>query len=314
MSNENVLIFNYKTSENFATLVQNDKVTKTITLPSPDGKIYGDHFPRQAIRIALGLEEDPKQIIFLGKPLLYMEKLLKIHSCFFPFYPIRFYFDFFDLLSNSFQIDQLTHNIILDRSTKHRHHSVNKKQENRRISFNYVSVSDALAVHYQQQNKKYKTILVCLTDDYNGPSFTYYKIDEDKIQTKHEEQTTLGIGHFCQLYQNISTKTDIDILVKTKSNGQLIFNKKLLEPQGLYLNLKKQTHFTNEKDNSDFFIQVFSNALDTLICTQPLLILYDFEIPQKLPEIHSQITFKKINLQTKMSSAHLFCKYYSKKF
>ena len=307
------LAFTFRTKSALAALVQGGKVRSQVLIPS--GNAAGgpdDDFPRQAIRIVLGLEPDPDEIIFLGKPLLLVERLIALHCSFFPRVPKAFCRSFLKLLTTDFQLDRLAHQAVGDRVVKRCRTAPKAYTDDSRTrrQLKYVSVADALASRFHDAFPEKDLIAVSLTDDYAGPSFAYYVSNQGRLEFKFEERNLPGLGHLFDLYGNLRSSLALRDFVAQGPGGDLVFFENMLTPMGAYLRPGRGGPFDSgalagelESSNDAFFSKLVMERLGELPRGKDLLFVHDAALPEAFKSDWDEVRFEQVDNEQKVLSA-----------
>lgn len=300
------LVVAYQVNEAYACFVQENVPYSIVSLPREENQVAQKELPISAIRIVVGQEEHPSRIIFIGKPLLYLERLIELHAYFFPFHPFTFYKDSLNFLTTFFSIDSQIKKTISERQIKKSRLGCEiLEAEFPRIPFYYVHLPDALAHALQSQTLK-KHIYVCLIDDYNGPSFHHYFFNGTEHPQKYEEDRLLGFAYYCSVAHSLKFSNAIKSFAQYETR-QWHFIKKNLIPDGLYLKPAKR-NYIEEDLHIDSFCETFASFLNELAYERDSLFVSDFEVPEEIKAKFPSFIFVNVSKEEKIKAAISFIK------
>lgn len=298
------LTLSYNIMEPFAALITNRRLVRYIREreyyePLAPHKM----FPENAIKRILS-DEEVDSVVFLGKPFLYMENMILIHSCLFPRSFGTFQRDTSDYFKKILAIPRFIYEIQKDARPS--------VTELCRYPVYYLRIDDALAHNAEADMEA--LIITCLTDIFEGSSFCCFEKKAGNLKLVKETNILNSFSNLLKIYNETKQQVDLGQIVETSEKKLFRFKNRYctVRDNSFAVKSKYLSPDNNfKKPNDQLMLNIFSELMLPFEKEyRQIVFIVDCPVPSNIVGAYTNIIFTRVDQHHKLDSA---CKYFFQK-
>lgn len=291
------LALSYNISEPFSALMEDGRQVEYIRERDYYEVVTASSiFPDNAVKRILSLGSIDS-VVFLGKPLPYLENLILLHRYLFPGTFSAFMRDVSDYFNKVLAIPKFvnqTQNDIDLAATK-----------SSRKTFYYVKTDDALACNEVAGDDA--LIITCLTDVFEGCSFCCFERKDNSTRLAKESNALNSFSNLLKIYNEAEHRVDLSELIETSQDELFRLKKRYFSVRNNSFAVKDE--YLSEQDsfeqaNDELLLTIFSELmLSFKEGHDQIVFMTDCPVPSNIVEAHCEIVFKQVDDRYKVDSA-----------
>jgi len=291
------LAFSYNVNEPFAALIENGRQVEYILergyyeLVNPN-RIFPDNAVKQILS-----RGNIDSVVFLGKPLPYLENLILLHRYLFPGAFGVFMKDVSDYFNKVLALPKFV------RQTQDDIDLAATRTSRKR--FYYVRVDEALA--YGADAEGGSLIITCLTDVFEGSSFCCFEKTDAETRLIKESNALNSFGNLLRIDNETKDRVNLGQLVEISEEKLFRFKKSYITIKNNCFAVKDKHlcgHGSFHQANDELLLNAFSRLMAAFDKQgRRIIFISDCAMPSMIMESHTDVVFRQVEDRYKVESA-----------
>ena len=256
-------------------------------------------FPENAVARVVGGAGQIDRVVFLGKPLLFLERLVSLHGYLFPRSYRAFGHDLHSYIETAMRVPALVRKAVEENDLV--------AEVNYEPCY-YVRLDDALANAADCGDNA--MIVTCLTDTYEGPSFCCFERKQGQVRLAKELDVANSFGNLLRIHAECRGTVSLDDLVDPCDRRVFTFRKRALAARGNAL-VPRVAYAAGTGKHEEANAKVLATVLPRLLgpftgTHDRIVMIVDVAVPKAAVEALPSVEFRTVDEAFCITAAHRY--------